>query len=149
MNVTMPDDRAVSKRRLRREVYGAAALSFAVVGVILLLLLLLFNRAQVQLVSDLMVSALCLLPMLMCLLPVLIAAFVGIWGVGRLQNTAEASLIRAEHGADDLGGRVRRFARLAAEQAASFGVRLAWLDPWLSAFDPESSPDDSHKDTQV
>lgn len=89
----------------------------------------------ISVISNIMLTCLCLLPMVICLLPVYLLLVAAIYGMNRVHGKAEAALDRARDTSASLRERSAGVTASLNRSSINFSALLAHLDPLFNIFD--------------
>ncbi|MBC8170513.1 MAG: hypothetical protein H7X77_02535 [Anaerolineae bacterium] len=97
----------------------------------------------ISVISNVMLTCLCLLPMVICLLPIYLLLVVAIYGMNRVHGSVETQLHRAQDASVSLIERSNGITDSLNRSSINFSALLAHLDPLFNIFDrPKSDGDE-------
>jgi hypothetical protein len=123
-----------------------------VLGVVLIALLVgstvFLTPRQLTLVSNLMLTCICLLPLVVCMTPLYLGAVVAAFGMSRVNAGALTQLERARVFSASLAARTAQATENLNRRAISTSASLARLDPLLDVFENHADGKKPHDRTQ-
>lgn len=130
-----PDSVKIEELKLARaEAWKPFAIAMFVVIVIAALAILL-TREHIGIAADLMVSILCLLPLMILMAPLVIGVVLGNWALGRADSMAVKQLFGLEVRAADVKEKAREGSRAVGERFIGFAALVERLAPLWDIFD--------------
>ncbi len=140
MTSSTPRKRPDAMREHRYEVRRQILLPFALVGgvvlTVLVITLLLPQRAQVSLIADLLLTLLVLCPIVLCLFPLMVALWVAVFGLNHVHRGIASGMQRIEDITLSLVERSTAFSQMVEQRFAVLGQYLARFSRVLKVFDP-------------
>ena len=125
----------LQRGRIRRSVFLPFGLMLLLLTVILGLAFSLRTAAQVAVVSDVMLTALALCPLVICLFPIAILMLMLIAFMGRLQGLSKSPLRRLESWTAAMERRADKWLGRIDERTLQWAVSLAPVRQLLGIFD--------------
>jgi uncharacterized membrane protein YdbT with pleckstrin-like domain len=117
-----------------------------VLGGLLLIALLVLSTAfltprQFTIVANLMMTCICLFPLVICLTPFYFGAVFAVWGMSRVNGIAYKQLENAQTLTANLAARTTQATDTLNRRAVDVGANAAKLDPLLDVFNREKPND--------
>jgi hypothetical protein len=142
-----PDSGQITtKAKQRRDTLRWIILPIVGVGALVLvgtvIVLILPERLQVSLISDWLVSVLCLCPTVLCLFPLCILMISAVVGMNRAHQAVSKPLQRVEMLSTTLRDRTAQTTDAINRQTVNASVKFAFIDRLLAVFDPPLPPPD-------
>lgn len=142
-----PNSIKLSELRLARaESWKPFAIAVFVVIVIAILAAIL-AREHIGIAANLLVSLLCLLPLVILMAPLVVGVFVGNWALGRADQIALKQLLGLEQRAADINEKAREGSRAVGEKFIGIAAAVERLAPLWDIFDvrePKDSDNVAH-----
>lgn len=137
----------LQRGRIRRSVFLPFGLMLLLLALILGVAFSLRTAAQVAVVSDMMLTALALCPLVICLFPIVILTLMMVAFMGRLQGLSRSPLRRLESWTAAMERRADKWLGRIDERTLQWAVNLAPIRQLLGIFDrPLESQDEGGED---
>jgi hypothetical protein len=142
-----PDSVKLTELRLvRAESWKPFAIAILVVVVIAVLAAIL-AREHIGIAANLMVSLLCLLPLVILMAPLVVGIVIGNWALGRADQMAVKQLFGLERRASDINEKAREGSRAVGEKFIGVAAAVERFAPLWDIFDvrePKDSDNVAH-----
>jgi hypothetical protein len=133
------DPTRTQRRQFRRQILLPMGLG-ALVLIGALLALIPLSRQDVSIIADLMLSCLCLLPMVICLFPIYMLATVSVFMLNRADSAVTKQVRRVRGATETLRVRTDSATDEVNERVMGWSVRVAALNVLFDFFDRPPAP---------
>jgi hypothetical protein len=134
-NTTTPT--FLSRRQIILAMLGGVILILVLTGVTLTL-----PPRGISIISNLMLTCMCLLPIALCLFPVFLVLVLAIYGMNRVNTLAGSQMDRARSASAELATRSSEITDNLNRRSVNLSAVMARLDPLFNLFDRPKSDGD-------
>lgn len=132
---TRPDPIREHRRRVRRSIVLPFILGIILFALGLAVTLIPLSRQDVSIVSDLVLSCLCLFPLVICLFPLYMVMVLAVYGMARTDKAVTTQLRRVRTASETLAARVDSTTDTINQKTVDVSVRLAPLNAIFGIFE--------------